>query len=110
MWWAMWSMSGSPGLWAPSSMAEGSCGPVVDWEEPCCVKSPRGERRSKMAPLLMAMGAAGRDALKEMPLEVQKATSESIMGMERELLDKYAAKHFYAKWNKYQSEASDVFI
>ena len=59
---------------------------------------------------LMAMGAAGREALKEMPPEVQKATSESIMGMERELLDKYAAKHFYAKWNKYQSEASDVFI
>jgi len=59
---------------------------------------------------LMAMGAAGRDALKEMPLEVQKATSESIMGSERELLDKYAAKHFYARWNKYKAEASDVFI
>merc|ERR1711971_789448 len=29
---------------------------------------------------LMAMGAAGREALKEMPLEVQKATSESIWG------------------------------
>jgi len=59
---------------------------------------------------LMAMGAAGRDALKEMPLEVQKATSESIMGSGRELLDKYAAKHFYARWNKYKAEASDVFI
>ena len=59
---------------------------------------------------LMAMGAAGRDALKEMPPEVQKATSESIMGSGRELLDKYAAKHFYARWNKYKAEASDVFI
>ena len=59
---------------------------------------------------LMAMGASGREALKEMPVEVQKATSESIMGSGRELLDKYAAKHFYARWNKYKAEASDVFI
>jgi len=59
---------------------------------------------------LMAMGAAGREAIKEMPLEVQAATSKSIMGEERELLDKYAAKHFYARWNKYKAEASDVFI
>ena len=46
----------------------------------------------------------------EMPLEVQSATSKSIMGEERALLDKYAAKHFYARWNKYKAEASDVFI
>ena len=46
----------------------------------------------------------------EMPSEVQAATSKSIMGEERELLDKYAAKHFYARWNKYKAEASDVFI
>ena len=45
-----------------------------------------------------------------MPLEVQEATSKSIMGEERELLDKYAAKHFYARWNKYNAESSDVFI
>ena len=49
-------------------------------------------------------------SVKEMPLEVQAATSKSIMGEERELLDKYAAKHFYARWNKYKAEASDVFI
>jgi len=59
---------------------------------------------------LMAMGAAGREAIKEMPLEVQAATSKSIMGEERELLDKYSAKHFYARWNKYKAEASDVFV
>ena len=58
---------------------------------------------------LMAMGAAGREALREMPEEVQEATRASIMGEEREILDKYAAKHFYARWNRYKAAASTVF-
>ena len=55
-------------------------------------------------------GTSRHSLFQEMPLEVQAATSKSIMGEERELLDKYAAKHFYARWNKYKAEASDVFV
>ena len=56
---------------------------------------------------LLAMGAAGRDAIKEMPEAVQVATKEAaVVG---DTLDKYAAKHFYAKWNKYRALQSDVF-
>lgn len=61
---------------------------------------------------LLAMGAAGRDALREMPREVQETTAQWIMGSEkggREILDKYSAKHFYARWNSYKADNSSVF-
>ena len=73
---------------------------------------------------LLAMGAAGREALRLMPEEVrhkcsqlhstspqvQAATREAAVGGPgRETLDKYAAKHFYARWNKYKADNSDVF-
>jgi len=56
---------------------------------------------------LLAMGAAGRDAIKVMPEAVQEATKDTAVG--GDILDKYAAKHFYAKWNKYRARQSDVF-
>ena len=56
---------------------------------------------------LLAMGAAGRNAMKEMPVDVQEATKEAAVA--GDTLDKYAAKHFYAKWNKYRALHSDVF-
>ena len=57
---------------------------------------------------LLAMGAAGREALKLMPEDVQEATRETAVG--GDTLDKYAAKHFYARWNKYKALNSDVFF
>ena len=56
---------------------------------------------------LLAMGAAGRNAIKEMPVDVQEATKAAAVA--GDTLDKYAAKHFYAKWNKYRALESDVF-
>jgi len=56
---------------------------------------------------LLAMGAAGRDAVKEMPVAVQEATKATAVA--GDTLDTYAAKHFYAKWNKYRALQSDVF-
>ena len=55
---------------------------------------------------LLAMGAAGKEALKIMPTAVQEATKATAMG---DSLDTYAAKHFYAKWNMYRARNSDVF-
>ena len=57
---------------------------------------------------LLAMGAAGKEALKLMPIDVQEATREAAVG--GDTLDKYAAKHFYARWNKYKAMESDVFF
>ena len=57
---------------------------------------------------LLAMGAAGREALKLMPEDVQEATRETAVG--GDTLDKYASKHFYARWNKYKALNSDVFF
>jgi len=62
--------------------------------------------RACMAQIL-AMGAAGREALKEMPLKVQDATRDAAI--EGNTLDKYAAKHFYARWNMYRVNNSNVF-
>ena len=56
---------------------------------------------------LLAMGAAGKEALKIMPRDVQEATKDTAVA--GNTLDKYAAKHFYAKWNKYKSINSNVF-
>jgi len=56
---------------------------------------------------LLAMGAAGKEALKLMPKDVQEATKQTAV--EGDTLDKYAAKHFYAKWNMYKARNSDVF-
>ena len=56
---------------------------------------------------LLAMAAAGKENLKLMPEEVQEATKETAVA--GDTLDKYAAKHFYAKWNLYKSQKSDVF-
>ena len=56
---------------------------------------------------LLAMGAAGRDAVKEMPEAVQEATKATAVA--GDTLDTYAAKHFYAKWNKYRALNSNVF-
>ena len=56
---------------------------------------------------ILAMGAAGREAIKEMPVDVQEATKLTAVG--GDTLDKYAAKHFYSKWNKYRANNSDVF-
>ena len=55
---------------------------------------------------LLAMGAAGKEALKIMPTDVQEATKATAMGDNQ---DTYAAKHFYAKWNMYSARNSDVF-
>lgn len=55
---------------------------------------------------LLAMGAAGKEALKVMPTAVQEATKATAVG---DNLDTYAAKHFYAKWNMYRARNSDVF-
>lgn len=55
---------------------------------------------------LLAMGAAGKEALKIMPAAVQEATKATAVG---DNLDTYAAKHFYAKWNMYRARNSDVF-
>ena len=46
---------------------------------------------------ILAMGAAGREAIKEMPEDVQEATKATAVA--GDTLDKYAAKHFYAKWH-----------
>merc|ERR1711962_284846 len=59
---------------------------------------------------LLAMGAEGREAIKILPENVQKDTFATAMGENREILDKYAMKHFYARWNKYKDEGSDVFL
>ena len=56
---------------------------------------------------LLAMAASGRDNIKLMPEDVQEATKQTAVG--GDTLDKYAAKHFYAKWNLYKSMKSDVF-
>ena len=56
---------------------------------------------------MLAMAAAGRENLKEMPLDVQEATK--LTAVAGDTLDKYAAKHFYAKWNLYKALESDVF-
>jgi len=56
---------------------------------------------------ILAMGAAGRELIKEMPAVVQEATKLTAVG--GDTLDKYAAKHFYSKWNKYRANNSDVF-
>ena len=56
---------------------------------------------------LLAMASAGRDNLNWMPVEVQEATKKAAL--DGDTLDKYAAKHFYAKWNLYKSLGSDVF-
>jgi len=56
---------------------------------------------------LLAMGAAGKDALKIMPKHVQEHTrSVALDGGNQET---YANKHFFALWNKYRDMASDVF-
>ena len=57
---------------------------------------------------ILAMGAAGREAIKEMPEDVQEATKATAVA--GDTLDKYAAKHFYSKWNKYRARQSDVFM
>ena len=58
---------------------------------------------------LLAMGAAGREALQLMPAAVQEATKRTAVGDNNEILDEYAAKHFYSKWSKYRARGSDVF-
>jgi len=58
---------------------------------------------------LLAMGAAGREAVKLMPREVQEATKLAAIGEGRNTLREYADKHFYARWNKYRRMGSDVF-
>lgn len=58
---------------------------------------------------LLAMGAAGREALQLMPAAVQEATKRTAVGDSGEILDEYAAKHFYSKWSKYRARGSDVF-
>ena len=58
---------------------------------------------------LLAMGAAGKEALRLMPREVQEATKATALGENKDNLDTYAAKHFYAKWNMYRARNSDVF-
>ena len=45
-----------------------------------------------------------------MPRQVQEATFDAAVGPDRQTLDKYAAKHFYARWNKYQAVGSNVFM
>jgi len=57
---------------------------------------------------ILAMGAAGKEAIKEMPEDVQEATK--AVAVAGDTLDKYAAKHFYSKWNKYRARQSDVFL
>ena len=56
---------------------------------------------------LLAMASAGRDNLNWMPRDVQEATKKTAL--DGDTLDKYAAKHFYAKWNLYKALGSDVF-
>ena len=53
------------------------------------------------------MAAAGRENLKKMPEDVQESTKQAAVA--GDTLDKYAAKHFFAKWNLYKELESDVF-
>ena len=56
---------------------------------------------------MLAMAAAGRENLNNMPEDVQESTKQTAVA--GDTLDKYAAKHFYAKWNLYKEMNSDVF-
>ena len=56
---------------------------------------------------MLAMAAAGRKNLKKMPEDVQESTKQAAVA--GDTLDKYAAKHFFAKWNLYKELDSDVF-
>ena len=56
---------------------------------------------------MLAMAAAGRKNLKKMPEDVQESTKQAAVA--GDTLDKYAAKHFYSKWNLYKELDSDVF-
>ena len=56
---------------------------------------------------MLAMGAAGREGLKLLPPDVQESTKQNAVG--GNILDTYAAKHFFAKWNMYRANNSDVF-
>jgi len=56
---------------------------------------------------LLAMGAAGKEALRILPEQVQEHTHKvAIAGGN---LEKYANKHFFALWNKYRAMESNVF-
>ena len=57
---AMWCMSGSSEPWAVASLAGEVCSSLLARETPWCRKSRRGDRRSRMAPLAVAMRTAMR--------------------------------------------------